>query len=245
MKKWVLILGATSAIAHGVARAFAKKGFNLYLAGRDLDELERRSLDLSIRYGVEVKHGKFDADNIETHEKFLSEVLIETTLFTGVVLAVGYMGDQIEARNFPNAGKVIQTNFVGPVSILSRCANLLEDQGEGFIVGISSVAGDRGRQSNYVYGAAKGGLSLYLQGLRNRLQPSGVQVLTVKPGFVDTAMTYGLPGLFLVATPDYVGERIVNGLEKKHDVIYTPWFWRYIMLIIRSIPEKIFKKLKL
>jgi len=115
----------------------------------------------------------------------------------------------------------------------------------GFIIGISSVAGDRGRQSNYVYGAAKGALSLYLQGLRNRLHPSGVRVITIKPGFVDTAMTYGLPGMFLVASPQAVGESIASSPGKSADVVYLPWFWRYIMLIIKHIPEPIFKRLKL
>lgn len=115
----------------------------------------------------------------------------------------------------------------------------------GFIIGISSVAGDRGRQSNYVYGAAKGALSLYLQGLRNRLYPRGIRVITIKPGFVDTAMTYGLSGLFLVASPQNIGERIVRSLDKSADVVYLPWFWRYIMMIIKHIPEPIFKRMKL
>jgi len=107
------------------------------------------------------------------------------------------------------------------------------------------VAGDRGRQSNYVYGAAKGALTLYLQGLRNRLQTAGVRVVCVKPGFVDTAMTFGMPGLFLVASPEHVGERIARAVEGKTDVLYVPWFWRYIMLIIRAIPEAVFKRMKL
>ncbi len=141
--------------------------------------------------------------------------------------------------------RIIDSNFTGAASILSHCANHFESMKSGFIIGISSVAGDRGRQSNYVYGAAKGALSLYLQGLRNRLYPGGVRVITIKPGFVDTAMTYGLPGLFLVASPQYMGNRIVAALGKSADVVYLPWFWRYIMLIIKLIPEPIFKRMKL
>jgi decaprenylphospho-beta-D-erythro-pentofuranosid-2-ulose 2-reductase len=140
---------------------------------------------------------------------------------------------------------VIASNFTGAVSILSYCANYFEPLQRGFIIGISSVAGDRGRQSNYVYGAAKGALSLYLQGLRNRLFAKGVRVITIKPGFVDTAMTFGLPGLFLVATPQSIGERIVAALGKSADIVYLPGFWRYIMLIIKHIPEPIFKRMKL
>ena len=245
MKPWILILGATSAIAQGTAIAFAKKGYNLYLAGRDTDEINRRAQDLTLRYEIDVRHAIFDTEKIDTHDAFLNEILTEVGSLHGIVFAIGYMGDQLKARDFPDANKVIQANFTGAISILSRCANILEKQNSGFIVGITSVAGDRGRQSNYVYGAAKGGLSIYLQGLRNRLQPSGVQVITIKPGFVDTAMTFGLPGLFLVASPELIGEQIAKGVEKSANVLYLPWFWRYIMLIIRSIPESIFKRLKL
>lgn len=241
----ILILGATSAIARGAAHAFARRGHALYLAGRDLAELERSALDLAIRYGVPVRWGSFDAESYSTHAEFLNTVLEEMNGLTGVVLASGYMGDSVAARNFEAGARVISVNFTGAVSILSACAEYLEKRQSGFIIGITSVAGDRGRQSNYVYGAAKGALSLFLQGLRNRLYPAGVRVITVKPGFVDTAMTFGLPGLFLVASPSAIGERIAQCLEARSDVVYLPWFWRYIMLIIRTIPEAIFKRMKL
>ncbi len=143
------------------------------------------------------------------------------------------------------AEKIITSNFTGAVSILGICANYFEPLKRGFIIGISSVAGDRGRQSNYVYGAAKGALSIYLQGLRNRLFPSGVRVVTIKPGFVDTAMTFGLPGLFLVASPQHIGKQIVRTLSKSTDVVYLPGFWRFIMLIIKHVPEVIFKRMKM
>ncbi|HTN94497.1 MAG TPA: SDR family oxidoreductase [Gallionella sp.] len=241
----VLILGATSAIARATAAAFAARGDVLYLASRDEDELRRIAADLRLRYGVEVHYGVFDAEATDTHELFFKAVIAAMPKLTGVVLAFGYLGDQKAATDFNYGKKIIDSNYTGAASILSHCANYFEPLLRGFIIGISSVAGDRGRQSNYVYGAAKGALSLYLQGLRNRLYPSGVRVITVKPGFVDTAMTYGLPGLFLVASPQYIGECIVRSLDKSADVIYLPWFWRYIMLIIKHIPEPIFKRMKL
>lgn len=241
----VLILGATSAIARGTAAAFAARGDDLYLASRDLEELKRIAADLHVRYGVKVSYGLFDAAATDTHPAFFLAVLKEMQGLSGVVLAFGLLGDQMAAREFNLAEKIIASNFTGAVSILSLCANYFEPYKHGFIIGISSVAGDRGRQSNYVYGAAKGALSLYLQGLRNRLFPSGVRVITIKPGFVDTAMTFGLPGLFLVATPQTIGKQIVQTLNKSADVVYLPSFWRYIMLIIKHVPEPIFKRMKM
>lgn len=245
MKGWVLILGATSAIARATASTLAAAGYHLCLAGRDIDELERDATNLAIRFGNQTCHREFDVDRLETHGAFFSEVQSLPGGIDGVVVAVGYLGDSPSSRNQPQLQRVLLTNFVGPAAILALCADYLEARRTGFIVGISSVAGDRGRQSNYVYGAAKGGFSIYLQGLRNRLFASGVTVVDVKPGFVDTPMTYGLPGMFLVASPAYVGERIVRAVLARRDVVYVPWFWRYIMLIIRHIPEKLFKRLKL
>jgi short-subunit dehydrogenase len=245
MSQSVLILGATSAIARATAVGFASRGATLFLASRDEEELQRIAADIRLRYGVVVNHGLFNAEATDTHEAFFNSVVAAMPDLSGVVLAFGYLGDQQATRDFKVGEKVIARNFTGAVSILGYCADYFENLHNGFIIGISSVAGDRGRQSNYVYGAAKGALSLYLQGLRNRLYKSGVRVITIKPGFVDTAMTYGLPGLFLVASPQSIGERIVLSLGKSSDVIYLPWFWRYIMLIIKCIPEPIFKRMKL
>jgi decaprenylphospho-beta-D-erythro-pentofuranosid-2-ulose 2-reductase len=245
MSSNVLILGATSAIARGTATAFAARGDNLYLASRDLEELKRIAADIKIRYGVKVSYGLFDAAATDTHPTFFQSVLNEMQELNGVALAFGLLGDQQAAREFAVAEKIIASNFTGAVSILSICANYFEPHKRGFIIGISSVAGDRGRQSNYVYGAAKGGLSLYLQGLRNRLFHSGVRVITIKPGFVDTAMTFGLPGMFLVASPQDIGKKIVSTLSKSTDIAYLPGFWRFIMLIIKHVPEFIFKRMKM
>ncbi|GAB4346435.1 MAG: SDR family oxidoreductase [Gammaproteobacteria bacterium] len=242
----VLILGATSAIARGCAHALAARGHALYLAGRDRDELKRLASDLEVRYGIRVGYGRCDVLAVKQHERFVDAVMEHLGGLQGVVSAVGDLGDPEKDMRDPEAVvRRIQSNFAGVAALLTVCANRLEERGEGFIIGITSVAGDRGRQSNYPYGAAKGGLSLFLQGLRNRLHPSGVRVLTIKPGFVDTAMTYGMPGLFLVADPASVGARIVRALEGRTDVVYVPWFWRYIMLVIRAIPEPLFKRLKL
>lgn len=246
MKGPVLVLGATSAIARAAAAAFAARGCTLFLAGRDETEIERIASDLRIRYHVDVHVGTFDAEDCDGHEAFLNRVREEVGDLGGVLLAFGYLGEQRrEAGDAKEGALTVARNFTGAVSVLELCAGMFERRRGGFIVGISSVAGDRGRQSNYLYGAAKGGLSVYLQGLRNRLFRAGVRVLTVKPGFVDTAMTFGRPGLFLVASPERVGEAIVRALERGRDVIYVPWFWRYIMLIIKLIPEAVFKRLRL
>ncbi len=163
-----------------------------------------------------------------------------------MVVAVGRLGDQARAETDPaHAAEILQVNLGSAVSLLTHAANHLEAGGKGFIVGISSVAGDRGRQSNYVYGAAKGGLTVFLQGLRNRLAPKGVHVLTVKPGFVDTRMTFGKPGMFAVAEPEKVGEGIARALDHRRNVVYLPGFWRAIMGVIDAIPETVFKRLKL
>jgi decaprenylphospho-beta-D-erythro-pentofuranosid-2-ulose 2-reductase len=246
MKRPVLILGATSAIARGAASAFAARGHALYLAGRDREELERIASDLRLRHHVEVLHGHFDAEDYASHGAFVERVTEETGDLHGVLVAFGYLAEPAGARGAEEGAATIARNLTGAVSVLEHCAAALESRNSGgFIIGVSSVAGDRGRQSNYLYGAAKGGLSVYLQGLRNRLHPAGVRVLTVKPGFVDTRMTFGMPGLFLVARPASVGESIARALERGRDVVYVPWFWRYVMLAVKLIPEPVFKRLKL
>ena len=160
-----------------------------------------------------------------------------------IAVFVGSMPAQDEIDADPAlVDGVIQDSFTGPARLLTLLAPLIEDT-KGTVVGVGSVAGDRGRVGNYVYGAAKAGFHTYMSGLRNRLTRAGAHAVTVKPGFVDTAMTWGLPGMFLVAAPEDVARDILNAVRKKKNIIYTPFFWRYIMLIIRSVPEQIFKKL--
>ncbi|TCP57797.1 short-subunit dehydrogenase [Tumebacillus sp. BK434] len=244
--KNVLILGATSGIAKALAYYFAEQEHNLLLAGRDLEELQLIAQDINIRHGVEVTVHKFDALDYDGHADFFTTCLEAAGELDGLVLAYGYLGDQKRAENeFAEARRVIETNYLSAVSVLNIAANYFETRKDGFLCVLSSVAGDRGRQSNFMYGSAKGGLSLYLQGLRNRLSKSNVSVLTVKPGFVDTKMTFGQPGMFLVAQPEAVAKAIYKMILKKKDVAYTPFFWRYIMLIIKSVPERIFKRLSL
>lgn len=246
MKEPVLILGATSAIARHAAASFARRGHALFLAGRDPAEIERLVQDLQLRFKVEVAGGNFEAEDYSSHAAFFREVLERLGELHGVVVAFGYLGEQEQAiRDFAECERIIARNFTGAVSILNLCADHLERRRAGFIIGISSVAGDVGRQSNYVYGSAKAGFTVYLQGLRNRLSFAGVRVLTVKPGFVDTPMTFGLPRLFLVASPETVGEEIVRALGDGREVVFLPWFWRWVMLLLKLIPDRFRKRLKL
>lgn len=240
----VLVVGATSAIARATAAAFAARGHDLLVTGRDREELEAVAADLALRYRVEVEARLFDALEFEAHDGLMDAA--GQRPMSGVVVALGYMGDHEAAQgDFREARRIVDTNYTACVSLLEKAASILESRGRGFICVVGSVAGDRGRQSNYLYGSAKSGLDAYLQGLRNRLHPSGVTVTTVKPGFVDTRMTYGKQGMFLVASPDSVGWGIYRAARRGRSVVYLPGFWRLIMWVIRSIPEPVFKRLKL
>ena len=249
MSEKVLILGATSGIARALARVRAERNDRLVLAGRRTEALERDAADLSIRTGATVHTEKFEALDFTSHEPFYQRAKDRVGGdFDGVVLAFGFMTDQdTTERDFEAAKKTLDVNFTSAVSILNVVASDLETRRSGWIAAISSVAADRGRQSNYTYGAAKAGLSAYLAGLRNRLHPSGVHVLEVKPGFVDTPMTEGLvdPSSPLVAAPETVARAIDRAIRDKKNVVYAPWFWKGIMTTIRSIPESIFKRMKL
>src|SRR5437868_5616344 len=197
MSNTVLILGASSSIARAAAYSFASEGYSLYLAGRDLSDLERLAADIKVRYQVEVYYNYFDAVDFDEHAKFVQKVVEEVNGFQGVLLAFGeYINQKKGLTDFKYGHQIIDINYTGACSILTYCGNYLGVKGSGFIIALSSAAGDRGRQSNYIYGSAKGGLNLFLQGLRNRLFHLGVRVITIKPGYVDTAMTFGLPHLF-------------------------------------------------
>ena len=243
----VLILGATSGMARAVAAEFAAHGYDLVLVGRNRQELDALAADLAVRYQVRTDVHLLDVLNFDDHERVLGACLTAAgDALAGALLFFGYLGDQALAeRDFGEARRIIDTNFTACVSVLNILAGHFQARRSGFICAVSSVAGDRGRQSNYIYGAAKGGLSIYLQGLRNRLHRSNVRVITVKPGFVDTPMTYGRPGMFLVASPKAVARGIYRAVEKGTDVAYLPWFWRPIMFVIRSVPEPVFKRLRL
>ncbi len=244
MNKSLLILGASSDIARAIARKFASEGWDLLLAGRDTESLSKDAADLKLRYKVNVEALRFDAVDFDSHQKFWDGIDPKPL---AIACVFGYLGDQkISERDWTEAKRAIDTNFTGAVSILNIAANYYESQKSGAIIGISSVAGDRGRMSNYIYGSAKAGFTAYLSGLRSRLSKSRVHVLTVKPGFVATKMTENLklPGL-LTAQPDKVADDIFRAYRTGRPVVYTRWFWRWIMLLIIHIPERMFLKLKL
>jgi decaprenylphospho-beta-D-erythro-pentofuranosid-2-ulose 2-reductase len=244
MNKNVLILGATSDMAVAFARKFAQEGYSLTLAARNKEALQLTASDMSIRFQVDVDAVPFDALDFESHERFYKSLKSKPDV---AICVFGLLGDQLSAqKDWTACLTILNSNYTGAVSILNIIANDFENRKEGIIVGVSSVAGERGRQSNYLYGSAKAGFSAYLSGLRNRMTASGVHVMTVKPGFVKTKMLDNMktPGP-ITATPDAVATAVYKAVIKRKDSIYVLWMWRWIMLIIKSIPESVFKKLKL
>lgn len=244
MEENVLILGATSDIAVAVARKFAAEGYSITLAGRGAGRLQAIEADLRVRYGGNVSSVEFDALNFSGHGEFYYSLADKPDV---VICVFGLLGDQAQAQTHWDAcEEILQSNYVGAVSILNVVANDFEKRRTGVIVGISSVAGERGRQSNYLYGSAKAGFTAYLSGLRSRLFKSGVHVLTVKPGFVRTKMIEDMktPGP-VTAAPKQVAQRIYDAVRRRSDVIYVLPVWGVIMGVIRNIPEGVFKRLKL
>jgi short-subunit dehydrogenase len=242
----VLILGATSPIARAVAEQYAAVGKSLVLAARDADEADAIASDIAIRFEVETFSRSFDALDFDEHDDFVAGVEDEAGPIEVALLAFGNMGDQeASEEDFSRAKRVIDVNYTGAASLSEAIARRMSERGEGSIIGISSVAGDRGRKSNYFYGSAKGAFTLYLQGLRNRLADDGVHVMTVKLGFVDTRMTFDLETPLPIASPEKVGQAIMRAQRRKVDTFYYPHFWRGVMGIIKAIPETIFKKLSI
>jgi decaprenylphospho-beta-D-erythro-pentofuranosid-2-ulose 2-reductase len=242
-----LVLGASSAIARAFAAAAAADGADIILAGRDRDDLDKTAADIAIRARRRVSVFDFDALDFKSHAGLLQRAREEAGTGTlNIFLAFGTMPTQAEIdQDAALAFRTIESNYIGAVSVLQAAAPVLEAQQRGAVVALSSVAGDRGRVKNYVYGSAKAGLTAYLQGLRARLFRTGVTVTTVKPGFVDTAMTFGLPGMFLVASPDAVAGACLAAAKRGREEVYVPFFWWGIMTIIRNIPERIFKRLSI
>jgi len=240
----VLILGARSDIGLAIAQVFAAEGHAIQLAARDPETLEPARNDIALRHGVEVTLHAFDALDHDSHDAFLDGLPVLPEI---AVCAVGYMGEQGRSEaDMAAARLVMRTNFEAPATVLGLLANRFEARASGTIVGISSVAGDRGRATNYVYGAAKAGFTAYLSGLRNRLAGKGVHVLTVKPGFVATRMTEGmdLPPR-LVARPEAVARAVLRAARARRNVIYVKPVWWLVMLVIRLVPEAIFKTLRI
>ena len=247
--KIVALLGATSALGEAVAKellrsyAQGQTSLHLFLVARNESRMNEVADDLRT-WGAQITCIVCDLDDIDAHSGLVESLKgVEDYWFF-----YGSLPEQTKVQeSWQDTERALLTNLLSPISLLTNIANTLEHAGRGSLVVVSSVAGDRGRQSNYVYGTAKGALSLFCQGLRNRLAASSVKVLTVKPGFIDTPMTRGIekkPAMLWVK-PDRVARDMVRAQVRGRDVLYTPWFWRYIMLIIKLIPERIFKRLSL
>ena len=242
----VLILGATSGIAEATARIWARQGANIFLVGRNAARVEAVAADLKTRGAAYVDSAIVNLDDIEDHPALLAKAITSLGGLDVAYLAVGILGEQLRAEQDANhALHIAHTNYTVPVSLLTWLSNFCVRQGFGTLAVISSVAGERGRKSNYVYGSSKAGLTAFLAGLRNRVDREGVHVLTVKPGPVKTAMTTGMKGSEKFADPGVVAGQIAAAVDKRKDVLYTPIIWAPIMLVIRAIPERIFKKLNL
>jgi short-subunit dehydrogenase len=244
--KRIVVLGATSGIAMGVLRLLAEEGHELLLVARNSERLETVAADLRVRGAESVITYVADLSSVATHSALLDFVLSRFPNFDTLLLTYGTMQDQAECRNSVEMSLAEwMTNFSSAAALLTLFADEMERRAHGTIAVVTSVAGDRGRGSNYVYGSAKGALSLFLQGLRGRLHKSGVRVITIKPGPVKTPMTSHLKGSGSFASPARVGKDIVRALHRPKDIVYTPWYWRYVMGVIKNIPEGVFKRLSL
>lgn len=240
----VLILGARSDIGKAIAHKFAALGHPVQLAARNVETLGPDKVDMELRFSIPVTLHEFDVLATETHEAFVEEL---PELPSTAVSAIGLMGEQANNEHYiPAAIQVMRSNYEGPANVMALLANRFVDRGSGTLVGISSVAGERGRATNYVYGSAKAGFTAFLSGLRNRLAKQGVHVVTVLPGFVATQMTDGmdLPAK-LTAQPREVAEATARAVAQKKDIIYVRPAWWLVMMIIRNLPEKVFKRMKI
>lgn len=243
----IVIFGATSAIAQAWARIQAVQGAAFYLLGRDMQKLDAVKNDLLARGASNVQLHAMDMAQAQDYSVVMEKIHASMPRTDIALFAQGILPDQRALENNTAALRsLFELNAISYMQPASLLAEHMAKAGSGCVVLISSVAGDRGRQSNYFYGASKAAVTTFAQGLRNHVFKRGVQVLTVKPGFVDTPMTAHLArGGFLWATPEQIAQCIDNGLQKKKDVIYAPWFWQIIMQVIRYIPEWVFKRLSL
>ena len=244
--KRILVLGATSGIAEACIRIWAERGENLYLVARNADKLAAVAADARTRGANYVDFAVADLDNTTSHPELLAHAINSLAGLDVAYFALGVLSEQPRVeRSFDEAAKILHTNFVAPVSLLTWLANYCAQRHSGTLAVLSSVAGDRGRKSNYVYGSSKAGLSAFLAGLRNRVDREGVTVITIKPGPVKTAMTQSMKGSEKFADVEKVAATIVKAIDKKQDVVYVPGIWRIIMGVIKVIPERTFKKLNL
>lgn len=242
----ILVLGATSGIAEAVCRIWASQGAQLFLVARNSEKLAAVAADLKTRGAAYVGTAVADLDDTERHAELLSHAVNSLTGMDVALLAHGILGDQSRAeQDFHHAAQILHTNLIAPISLLTWLTNYCVQRRSGVLAVLSSVAGDRGRKSNYLYGSSKAGLTAFLAGLRNRIDREGVTVITIKPGPVKTAMTAGMKGSEKFADVNKVAQSIVTAIDKRVDSVYVPFQWAPIMWVVRSIPERIFKKLNL
>lgn len=245
MKK-ILVIGAASTIAFATEKLMAQKGARFFLTDLKKERLEAISLDLNARFKAESAICEFDVTDYNSHEKIFNSAIEFLGDIDIVLIAHGTLPKQeLMQTDHMAAVREFNVNALSVISLSTIVLNYFEQRNSGTLCVISSVAGDRGRMSNYLYGSAKGAVSLFLQGARNRLSATNVKVITIKPGMVDTAMTADMPKNFLFAKPEAVAAGILNAIIRGKDIAYVPGFWRLVMFIIKHIPESIFKKLKL
>ncbi len=244
--KKILVLGATSGIAEATCRIWARDGASLFLVARNAEKLAIVAADLRTRGAAYVDTAVADLDDTDKHPELLAHAINSLTGMDVAYLTHGILGDQHAAeQDFRVAAQILHTNLLSVVSLLTWLSNFCVQRHAGTLAVISSVAGDRGRKSNYLYGASKAGLSAFLGGLRNRVDREGVTVLNIKPGPVRTSMTASMKGSHKFADVNKVAQSIVRAVDGRRDTLYTPFQWRPIMFVIRHIPERVFKKLNL
>jgi len=242
----ILVLGATSGIAEACIRLWANRGDALYLVARNADRLAVVAADAKTRGATHVGSAVANLDDTNAHGEVLAHAINSLGGLDVAFLALGVLGDQGDAeKNFSTANQILHTNFTAPVSLLTWLANYTAQRRAGTLAVLSSVAGERGRKSNYVYGSSKAGLTAFVDGLRNRIDRDGVKVMTIKPGPVKTAMTEGMKGSAKFADVEAVAASLVKAIDRGDDIVYVPGIWRVIMAVIRAIPERVFKKLNL
>lgn len=244
--KRILVLGATSGIAEACIHQWANRGDHLFLVARNSNRLAAVAADASTRGAGFVDTAVADLDRTEHHADLLAHAVNSLGGLDVAYVALGVLGDQPKAeRSFHDAAHIIHTNYTAPVSLLTWLANYCAQRHAGTLAVLSSVAGERGRKSNYVYGSSKAGLTAFVDGLRNRIDREGVRVMTIKPGPVKTSMTAGMKGQEGFADVNKVAASLVKAIDQGQDVVYVPGKWRVIMSVIRLIPERVFKKLNL
>lgn len=241
----IVILGASSAIARAIAAEVGKDD-QVMLLGRDLDDIGDTAADVHLQTGAKTFHQECDIGDATQRQQSIDYSIQSLGHIDVLFFCHGMMCEQEQAlRDSDACARMLEINYTATVLFANAVLAHFEERKSGIFCFLSSVAGDRGRQSNFLYGSSKAALDTYVRGLQHKLAPTNLHALLVKPGFVDTAMTWGLPGMFLVASPERVARDIWRAIRKRRYTLYTPWFWRFIMLIIRCLPRFIFHKSKL